>query len=113
MQIERSPFLRLDRQTVIGYFKAAGTRDPDVLHSHKASLVSLGKFPKLAGIYVMVMGGLLTITILGAFIGIPLLVLGWWMRRRGVRNLEEIEAGYDEYLGVAAPSGAGSQIAPA
>jgi hypothetical protein len=47
----------------------------------------------------MVMGGLLTITILGAFIGIPLLILGWWMRRRGVRNLETVEAGYAEFLG--------------
>ena len=99
MQIERSPFVLLDRQAVLGYFKSAGSRDPDVLHTHKANLLAIGRFPKLAGIYVMVMGALLTITIVGSFLGIPLLVLGWWMRRRGVRNLEAIEVGYGEFLG--------------
>jgi hypothetical protein len=99
MQIDRSPLLNLDKQTVVGFFKAAGSRDPDILHSQKKHLISLAKFPKLAGIYVMVMGALLTITILGAFIGIPMLILGWWMRRRGVRNLQTVEAGYAEFLG--------------
>lgn len=97
MQIERSPFLDLDRQQVLGYLQAAGSHDPDVLHAQRANLVSLGRFPKLAGIYVTVLGGLLTITILGAFLGLPLLILGWWMWRRGNRNLASIEAGFDEF----------------
>jgi len=99
MQIDRSPFLKLDQQTVLGYFKAAGSRDPDILHSHKATLTSLGRFPKLAGIYVMVVGALCTITILLSFIGIPALILGWWMWRRGVNNLATIDAGYSEFVG--------------
>jgi len=101
MQIERSPFLSLDRQTVLGYLKDVDSRDPDVLHSHKTTLQTLGRFPKLAGIYVMVLGGLLTLTLLGAFLGIPLLILGWWMCRRGARNLEAIESGFSEYGGPA------------
>ncbi len=103
MQIERSPFLKLDKPTVIGYFKAAGSRDPDVLHSHKASLVSLAKFPKLVGVYLMVMGVGLTLLILTAIIGIPLLGLGWWVRRRGVQNLELVEQGYAEFVGAPRP----------
>jgi hypothetical protein len=99
MQIERSPLLSLDRPMVVGYLKSSGSRDPDILHTHKAHLLSLAKFPKLAGTYVMVVGGLLTLTILGAFIGIPMLGFGWWMRRRGVRNLETVEAGWGEYVG--------------
>ena len=102
MQIDRSPFLRLERQHVLGYFKDAGSRDPDVLHTHKANLVSLGRFPKLAGIYVMVLGALLTITILGAFLGIPCLLLGGWMWRRGVQNLKTIESGFSDFIGTAA-----------
>ncbi|HXV74841.1 MAG TPA: hypothetical protein VD788_00865 [Candidatus Polarisedimenticolaceae bacterium] len=98
MQIERSPFLSLDRSQVIGYFKAAGSRDPDVLHTHKASLISLAKFPKLAGTYLMVVGGLCTLLILLAPIGLPLLGLGWWTRRRGVRNLETVESGFTEFM---------------
>lgn len=102
MQIDRSPFLKFDRQTVVGYLKDAGSRDPDVLHTHKTTLLSLGRFPKLAGIYVMVMGGLLTVTILGAVLGIPLLILGWWMWRRGKANLATVESGYAEFLRTAA-----------
>ena len=102
MYIEKSPLLKLDKQTVIGHLKAAGSRDPDILHSHKATLTSAAKFPKLAGVYIMIMGGLLTITILGAFLGIPALLIGWWMRKRGVNNLEAVEAGFQEYVSAVA-----------
>ena len=102
MEIQRSPFLKLDHSTVLGYLKDAGSRDPDVLHTHKANLISLGRFPKLTGIYLVVVGGLLTLTILGAFIGIPLLVLGAWMWKRGAGNLESIEAGYAEFVATSA-----------
>ena len=101
MQIERSPLLKLDKPTVIGFFKAAGSRDPDVLHAQKSNLVTLAKFPKYVGTYVMVMGGLCTAMILLAFIGIPLLFFGWWMRRRGVSNLQIVEAGFAEFVGAA------------
>jgi len=97
MQIEKSPFLKLDKSQVIGILKAAGSRDPDVLHTCRAQITSAAKFPKHAGLYVMVMGGLCTILILLAPIGIPLLALGYWMRRRGVKNLEAVEAGFVEF----------------
>jgi len=99
--IQKSPFLKLDRSTVIGYLKSTGSHDPDVLHAQKAELVSAAKFPKMAGVYLMVLGGLLTITILGAFIGIPLLGLGWWVRSRGVANLQVVDTAYAEYVGSA------------
>lgn len=102
MQIEKSPFLSLDKTTVIGFLKSTGSRDRDVLYTQKRNLESAARFPKLAGVYIMVVGALMTIMILTAFIGIPLLILGWWMRRRGVRNLEAVEAGYTEYVGAAA-----------
>ena len=97
MDYQKSPFLKLDKQNVIGRLKSSGARDADILHAEKDSLVSLAKFPKLAGIYVMVLGALLTVTILGAFMGIPLLFFGWWMMRRGKRNLVAVEEGYAEY----------------
>ena len=84
MQVERSPFLKLDTSQVLGYLKSTGTKDPDILHTQKASLMSLAKFPNYVGTYIMVMGALCTVLILLAFIGIPLLFPGWWMRRRGV-----------------------------
>lgn len=99
MQIERSPFLKLDKSQVIGYLKSTGSRDPDIIHTQKAALVSLAKFPKYVGIYLMVIGALCTALILLAFIGIPLIGLGWWMRSRGVKNMETVEIGYAEYVG--------------
>ncbi len=101
MTIERSPLLKLDKSQVIGYLKSAGSRDPDVLHTQKAHLLSLAKFPKLAGTYLMVVGTLCTVLILLAFIGIPLLILGWWMRSRGVQNLKVVESGWAEFVGSA------------
>lgn len=101
MALERSPFLKLDRQMVIGELKSVGSRDPDVLHNARGKIQVVAAFPKNAGTYVMVMGTLMTITILGAFIGIPLLALGWWMRKRGKQNLEEVEAGWSAFMNAA------------
>lgn len=100
--IQKSPFLKLDKSTVIGYLKSTGSRDPDVLHTQKRELMSAAKFPKYAGVYVMVMGGLLTMLIIMAFIGIPMLILGWWMRKRGVQNIAVVEEAYAEYVGAKA-----------
>jgi hypothetical protein len=52
----------------------------------------------MAGTYIIVLGILCTVTILLAIIGIPLLFLGWWMRRRGSNNVAAVEAGFKEYL---------------
>lgn len=101
MQIERSPFLKLDRQQVIGYFKAAGTKDPDVLHTQKKHLVSLGKFPKYVGIWAITVGSLMTLLILTAIIGIPMIGLGIWLWSRGNKNLKAIELGFEEFTGTA------------
>ena len=104
MKIDRSPFLKLDKSTALGFLKDAGSRDADVLHGQHAQLVSLAKFPKIAGVYLMIMGALLTVLILPAFLGIPLLILGWWTRRRGVRNLEVVDAAWTELTGQKQPT---------
>lgn len=46
------------------------------------------------------LGALMTVMILTAFIGIPLLILGWWMRGRGNKNVVIVEEAYNEYVGV-------------
>jgi len=101
MQIERSPFLKLDKSSVNGYLKSIGSRDPDIIHTQKTNLLSLARFPKYVGIYVMVLGAMLTVTILMSFIGIPMLILGWWMRSRGAKNLKAVEEGYGEFASLA------------
>jgi hypothetical protein len=101
MALERSPFLKLDKQMVIGELKSVGSRDPDVLHNKKEQILTIAKFPKHAGVYVMVMGAGCTALILLSFIGIPLLFLGWWMRKRGLQNIVAVEEGWNEFMGAA------------
>lgn len=93
-----NPFISVDKQTVIGTLKAARSSDPDVLHAQRTELLTSVKFPKLAGNWVMFLGGMISLTIIGAVIGIPMLVVGWWLRQRGSRNIAAVEAGYSEYL---------------
>jgi hypothetical protein len=100
--VEKNPFLKMDKSMVLGFLKSTGSRDPDVLHTQKASLMSAARFPKVVGIYLMILGGLMTLLILTAVIGIPLMILGWWMRGRGNKNLKIVEETYNEYVGVVA-----------
>jgi hypothetical protein len=93
-----NPFLTYDKQTVIGELKSAGSKDPDILHARKKTLLSYGRVPKMVGTYLMFLGILLTITILGAILGIPALLFGWWLRKRGVRNLALVEETYAEFV---------------
>jgi hypothetical protein len=87
----------MDKQSVIGAFKATGSRDPDVLHSQKIELLSLPKQLKLLGLICMVGGALFTITVFLAFFGIPIAIFGWWCWMFGKKNIAAVEAGYAEY----------------
>ncbi len=93
-----NPFGKVDKQSVIGSLKATGSRDPDVLHAAKASLMSPLKIPRIAAFVVGFSGIFLTITLIGAFIGIPMLFVAWWFWRRGGKNIAAVEEGYAEYL---------------
>ena len=99
MRIERSPFLMLEKSTVVGYLESAGSRDPDVLHEARTRLVAAAGFPKRIGLCLIVFGITCTVLILLAPIGIPVLVLGYRIHRRGLRNLEAVEAGWAEFSG--------------
>jgi hypothetical protein len=83
---------------VIGTLKAVGSRDPDVLHAQKQKLLAPSKNLKNVSLIVMICGGVLTITVFAAFVGIPALLFGIWVWRRSTRNISEIEAAYNEYL---------------
>lgn len=91
-------FSLMSRQQVLGVLKATGSTDTDVLAAAKAELVQPMKFLKFMGLWAYVTGGLATVLILTAIIGLPLLIFGWWVRRRAATNLATIDATYDEYL---------------
>ena len=54
---------------------------------------------KLILSYILIGGGaLLSLTVILAIAGIPLALFGVWMWRFSSKNIEAIEAGYNEYL---------------
>ena len=88
-------FGKMDRQSVIGSLKATGSRDPDVLFLQKKKLITPNKNLKVGSFGMMGLGVLL-LPLLGA--GIPVILLGIWMYRFGVKNIKVVEAAYSEYL---------------
>lgn len=94
----KNPFVKIDKQSVIGALKATGSRDRDVLHTQKNELLATPKSFKMIGIICMVVGALFTVMVILAFAGIPFMIFGWWIWRSGKKNIETIENGYTEYL---------------
>lgn len=104
------PFAPLEKETVLECFQAAGTRDPDVLVARRSRLLGQARYPRLLGSALLLLGGLLSLTRFGLLSGMPVVLLGWWLRRRGVRNRDSIEAVFCEFT---RGPGAGVQTCPA
>lgn len=83
---------------VIGALKATNSTDPDVLLAAKEDLLDQYRPLKMMSMVPILCGGLISLTILGAVIGIPLIVLGFFLRRKCKRNMATVESAYDEYL---------------
>ncbi|MEO8079160.1 MAG: hypothetical protein ABI641_01430 [Caldimonas sp.] len=91
--------LSLDKQTVIGALKASGSKDVDVLYTTKKKLVEPCRGMKMYSWVPIICGVLLTLTVIGAFLGIPALGIGIWMRMKASKSLRIAEEAYEEYLG--------------
>jgi hypothetical protein len=63
---------------------------------------------KVWALILMVAGGLMTLTVIGAIVGVPSLLFGWFVWHRRAHNIAAVEAGFAEYLASAAPAGAGA-----
>lgn len=89
---------RLNHQQVIGSLRATGSIDPDVLFAKKEDLLSETKRLKLLGIVPLIVGSILTVTIIGAIVGIPMLLVGFSVRRATKHNITVTDAALAEYL---------------
>jgi hypothetical protein len=92
-----NPFALLDKQAVTGVLKSTGSRDSDVLASARAKLEGVPRMHKLMGLALLIVGALMTLTIVGAVVGIPSALAGWWLRRRAAANLATIDAAFIAY----------------
>jgi hypothetical protein len=97
-----NPFVKLDKQSVIGTLKASGSRDPDVLHAVKQQLLTPGKHLRLLAVFLIAVGAFFTVTVVLAIAGIPAMLFGWWCWHFGTKNVAAVEAGYTEYVGTPA-----------
>lgn len=105
-------FSEVTPQQLIGVLKATGSTDPDVLAAALDQFAAPYRPLKWFGIWGMVTGGLCTILVVLAFIGIPLIIFGVWAFRRAKRNAQLIDSTYREYmskLGVTMPSAGSGQ----
>jgi len=83
---------------VIGALKAANSTDTDVLLHVKEDLLDQYRPLKMMSWVPIICGALISLTIIGAIIGIPLIILGIFLRRKCTRNIATVESAYDEYL---------------
>jgi len=90
--------LSLDRQTVIGALKASGSKDPDVLYTTKKKLIEQTRGLRMWSWIPIICGVLLSLTIIGAFLGIPMIIIGVWLRMKTGKNLRMVDEAYNEYL---------------
>ena len=93
-----NPFTSLDQQTVIGSFKSTGARDADVLHTQKEMLLAPYKHLKLLAKIGFVVGGIFTIMIFMAWMGIPVLIASWLLWKFQEKQQRTVEAGYAQYV---------------
>lgn len=87
------PYTKFNKQEVIGLLKATGSKDKDVLYASKAGLLKVARQTRFNGTIFMVVGVVFTIVL----IGIPMLIGGWYLRRRGTSSIKAIEEAYREY----------------
>ena len=84
--------LTVSQNQLVGALKATGSRDPDVLFAAKEATMAQQRQLKLIATVFMVLGGVLTASIIGAIVGVPMLGGAFWLRRVVSRNLEEADA---------------------
>lgn len=103
--MENPAFARkLDRAAIVGEFKMAGSRDPDVLRAIHARLVSTSKTTRNFGMTFIIIGlvliGLVFVVSQGSTIGLigalivfgPLVLFGWLQKSRGDNNIRLVDS---------------------
>ncbi|MDT8437298.1 MAG: hypothetical protein RRA92_11160 [Gemmatimonadota bacterium] len=107
---------RFHRESVAAALASCGSRDPDVLHAHKRALLSAAREPWWIGTGLTWAGGICTLTVVLAPIGLPLLFAGLRLRRRGAASLAGVEAGFADFVAAAGrprpAAGSGSARTP-
>lgn len=88
----------IETQRVVSVLEATGSRDPDVLYAQKLELLGAARRPLVIGTLLLMIGIAGSVTVVFAPIGIPVALFGWSLRRRGVTNVSNVQAGFAQYM---------------
>lgn len=88
---------RIDKETVLSALRATRSCDAEVLRAHRATLLANARFPALLGTWLMILGAIVSLTVLLAVLGLPMVAAGWRCRKRGLDNVAAVEAGFHEH----------------
>ena len=98
------PIPRLHESQVLGALKATGSTDRDVLFARKEELLRDSNRMRMLGIVPIVVGAVMTVSVIGAIVGLPMLAFGLWVRSRIRGNVRTAERGLERYLADADPA---------
>jgi hypothetical protein len=87
-------------QEVVLALRSTGATDEDVLYAAKTEFAEPFRYQKISGVSMAVFGALVSLTGVGAVLGIPVAILGLWMWRKGARNLAVVDTAFGQYRGV-------------
>jgi hypothetical protein len=106
MNVNLSKFSLADTsaQQIVGVLKATGSTDPDVLFAAKEEYGSTFATQRFQGMGLLITGALASLTIIMAVIGVPVAIFGWWLWRKGKRNIALVEEAYAHYLASLKPA---------
>jgi len=89
---------KLTHQQIVGSLRATGSTDPDVLFAKKEELLAETRRMKLLTIVPLILGGILTVSIIGAIVGVPAILFGIAVRKTYNHNINTADAALSEYM---------------
>lgn len=92
------PVAKLHESQVLGALKATRSNDRDVLFACKEELLQDTNRMRPLGIVPIFVGILMTLTIVGAIVGLPMLAFGIWVQLRIGHNRRTAETALRQHL---------------
>jgi len=94
---QESAMLTVTHDFVIGQLKALASQDPQVLESRRQQLIQQQQPLKLGSLAFLIIGAIMTISVIGAIVGLPMLAIAGWVQWKARTNLKVIDGAYREF----------------
>jgi hypothetical protein len=88
----------IDARQVTAALESTGSSDPDVLFARKEELLDRARQTKSSATAEIIGGIALSVTILGAFLGVPAIARGLARRKSVAESVDVVESAYCAYL---------------